>query len=140
MRKIINLFLSSFFLLTVSCFQSGINGPEKPIISDEITDKWKSEFENKYNCKIDYLGLNDQYEEDSIIYLNLIYDTNSIINEKLTENWRETSKEIGKSFYQKTNNDNIHYLRIYYEGRDFTKFTLYNNLNKDIYELNKNKL
>jgi hypothetical protein len=133
MTKIIHLLFFSFFFILVSCInQFGMTGPEKPVLSDKLTTIWKDEFENQYNCKIDYLGLDDEYQEDTIIYLNLKFKKNSLINEKLIENWREISEEIANSFYQKTNNKKIQYLRIYYAGYHIKKSIIFDNLKKTV--------
>lgn len=137
MTKITHLLFFSFFFTLVSCInQFGMTGPEKPVLSDKLTTSWKAEFENKYNCKVDYLGLDDGYEEDTIIYLNIKFKKTSLIHEKLVENWREISEEIANSFYQKTNNKKIHYLRIYYAGNDIKKSIMFDNLKKNSSEIN----
>ena len=137
MTKIAHLLFFSFLFSLVSCInQFGMTGPEKPVLSDKLTTSWKAEFENKYNCKVDYLGLDDGYEEDTIIYLNLKFKQTSLIQEKLIENWREISEEIANSFYQKTKNEKIHFLRIYYAGNDVKKSIMFDNRNKNCSEIN----
>lgn len=66
--------------------------------------KWISDFEKENNCKFNYIGLDKSYMEDSIIYMNLYLNKNSIIEQKILEEGNLLITKICKSFLARSKN------------------------------------
>lgn len=68
--------------------------------------KWKKIIETEYECKIDYVGFEDNsiYEDvkDSSIYIKLHYFDYSILNNQLNDSIEYITSRIGQSFVENT--------------------------------------
>ena len=101
-----------------------------PDVSLKLTpkeQKWKKNVEFKYNCVVDYIGLDSGYMEDSIIYLTLIYRENSTLKTELNTKIEEIGSSIAKSF-KVLNKRKQQYFKI--------RFSYYHNYSKDIVTYN----
>jgi hypothetical protein len=59
---------------------------------------WVDDFEKKNDCKFNYIGLDNGYTEDSIIYMNLYCNNDSKLGKKIIKDGELLTKEFGRSF------------------------------------------
>lgn len=72
-----------------------------PSTEFELTKKeldWKNKIEKNYDCKIDFIGLDSDFQEDSIIYINVIYKDNSNLRKILNLDIENVTKKLSTSF------------------------------------------
>lgn len=107
---------------------------------------WKKQIESKYECSINFIGLDSGFEEDSITYLNISFKDNSILNEKLDEELEMISNKISSSFISSTSGKRkqTYILIKYIYSHNYNNDTIATNIPKERYCLydiiNKNVL
>lgn len=67
-------------------------------------EKWVVDFEKTNDCDFKYIGLDDSYNEDTVIYMNLYCKNNSDIGQKIIKEGEIITREYCKSFLACTNN------------------------------------
>ena len=77
---------------------------DRSLVLNSNEKKWISDFEKENNCKFNYIGLDKSYMEDSIIYMNLYLNKNSIIEQKILEEGNLLITKICKSFLARSKN------------------------------------
>lgn len=77
---------------------------DRSLVLNSNEKKWISDFEKENNCKFNYIGLDKSYMEDSIIYMNLYLNKNSIIEQKILEEGYLLITKICKSFLARSKN------------------------------------
>lgn len=101
--KIIGLIgIMVIFLLYIFAFRDTTWGgwsPESASLTlDSKEQRWVDNFEKENICKITYIGLDDTFMEDSIIYVNLSCNTNSKLGQKIANEGIKVLKEHCKTF------------------------------------------
>jgi hypothetical protein len=110
-KIIITTLIVGFFssLLFLYCTSSDTNWggwtpPDASLKLNKKEIKWVKNFENKYQSTFDYIGLDNGYMEDSIIYITLnchnrsIFENNKIIDKEIF------TKELCKKFLSNSDN------------------------------------
>lgn len=77
---------------------------DRSLVLNSNEKKWISDFAKENNCKFNYIGLDKSYMEDSIIYMNLYLNKNSIIEQKFLEESNLLITEICKFFLARSKN------------------------------------
>ena len=93
-----------YFLIVKKTTWGGWVPDDRALVLNSNEKKWVSDFEEKNKCKFNYIGLDKSYMEDSIIYMNLYLNKNSIIEQKILEEGNLLTTEICKSFLARSNN------------------------------------
>lgn len=106
--KIVYLFLGVFTLifLIVLLYLYSLSGttwggwepPSTALILDKKERAWVREIERHYQCKINYIGLDGAYMNDSIIYITIEYKEHSVLNRALNDEIEEITGYISSSF------------------------------------------
>lgn len=76
----------------------GWEPPNRELSLSKSELKWKKEFEEKHKCKITYIGLDDAFMEDTVIYMNVKCDTNSDLQLTLNDSFPLFTKNLATSF------------------------------------------
>ena len=95
---IITLLLSVviFYINLASSFSYQPPSTELELSPKEIN--WKKRIEQKYDCKFEFIGLDNSFMEDSIIYMRIYCNENSTLNKLLDEELNHISLQFSKSF------------------------------------------
>jgi hypothetical protein len=63
---------------------------------------WKSLVEKKYDCNFNFIGLNQNYMEDSVIYMDIIVYRNSPFQNQIIDSLSSFATKLSKSFFYKS--------------------------------------
>lgn len=85
-----------FYLNLASSFSYRPPSTELNLSPKEIN--WKNKIEQKYDCKFEFIGLDDAFMEDSIIYMRIHCNENSTLNKLLDEESDDISSQFSESF------------------------------------------
>jgi hypothetical protein len=91
----------SFIFLYISFSNTTWGGWKPPSTELELSNQeinWKNKIEQKYDCKFEFIGLDDAFMEDSIIYMRIYCNENSNLNKLLDEDLNQISSQFSKSF------------------------------------------
>ncbi len=64
--------------------------------------EWKDQIQHKYKCKIDFIGLDDSFMEDSVIYMNFDVGNESPLQMLLIDSLENLTKKLSISFLEKS--------------------------------------
>ena len=109
----------------------GWRPPSAALKLTHLEEKWLEKNNAYYNCEIEYIGLDDSYREDSVIYINILYSNtnNSLLFRKLNSNIESITKSISESFLTSSlNKRKQKYIYITYEKQNFEKEILDNTI------------
>ena len=89
----------SFFYIGLSkTTWGGWTPPSTELELDAGELAWKNKVELSYDCKIDFIGLDDAFMEDSIIYTNIDYKENSVLKKDMNDSIEGITNKIASSF------------------------------------------
>lgn len=101
-KIILLICISVFFVFYFFAFREITWGGWSPdsvaLKLDSKEQKWVDDFQKINDCKIDYIGLDNAFMEDSIIYLVLFCNKNSSLSQKILNQGDVLVKEQCKSF------------------------------------------
>ena len=63
---------------------------------------WKKQVRDNYDCEVDFIGLDNGYTEDSIIYINIIYRDNLKLQKILYDSIESFTSKLSNSFIVNT--------------------------------------
>lgn len=108
-------FLIYFFYAFKDTTWGGWKPPSTEFKLDQAENQWKKQIERKYACQIDFIGLDSGFRQDSILYINLIYKTNSVLHRTLNDDIEAITDTISKSFLFVTKRKEQKYIWVSYE-------------------------
>lgn len=77
--------------------------PESTVL--KLSEKeivWKTFVEKKYDCNFNFIGLNQNYMEDSVIYMDIIVYRNSPFQNQNIDSLSSFVSKLSKSFFNKS--------------------------------------
>lgn len=109
----------------------GWTPPDASLKLNPKEQKWKEKIEKTFNCVITYIGLDDSYREDSIIYLTITYRENSILKTKLNTQIKDIGASIAKTFHQIKKRKQQYFSICFTYKHNYNQDLLYNNIPED---------
>jgi hypothetical protein len=64
--------------------------------------KWKHQVQDKYDCTIDFIGLDNSFMEDSVIYMNIEVEDESPLQTLLIDSLENFTRRLSHSFSQRS--------------------------------------
>lgn len=133
--KLYNIIITVGFLIFISVlifFYNAFSGTTwggwtPPDVSLKLSDNekiWVENIENKYKVYFDYIGLDNGYTEDSIIYISLNCNNKSMFKNNQITDTVEFTKELCEQFYG---------ISEYQWDQNYIMFSYYNLKNKNKY-------
>lgn len=101
--KIVLLF-AIIFVFTVLYIElgnttwGGWKPPDASLVLNSKEHNWVTNTERKYNSKFNYIGLDDAFQEDSIIYMNINYTNSSYFATLDSLSIQSLTKQLCQSF------------------------------------------
>jgi|GEM_PF-4239697 len=84
----------------------GWKPPSTELELSESESNWKYQVEKKYNCSFEFIGLDSDFMEDSVIYMNIHCAKNSPLQHKLCDSIELITKKLAQSFVKNSTNRN----------------------------------
>jgi hypothetical protein len=108
---IIILIIVGFFSILIFFYAAfsgttwgGWTPPDVSLKLNDNESKWVENIENKYEVIFDYIGLDNGYTEDSIIYITLNCNNKSTLDKNKITNKEKFVKELCKQFFHISEN------------------------------------
>lgn len=100
---IVLLGMLAVFMVTNSIYRGvqsvGWSPPDTSLKLDVNEKKWKAAFQKKNGCRITYFGLDGAFLEDSIIYLELDFQSNAVFSKKMASDGASVTQELCRQFF-----------------------------------------
>lgn len=95
---IISVLIAFFYycIMLGSAFSFRPPSTELELSNQEIN--WKNKIEQKYDCKFEFIGLDNAFMEDSIIYMTIFCNDNSNLIKLLDEDLNQITSQFSNSF------------------------------------------
>lgn len=104
--SIIILLFSVFLYFFISLSGTTWGGwvPDASIELNQKESKWVENIQKQYSCKIDYIGLDNNFAEDTVLYIHILFDDNSRLNDLLITKMEPLTDFLSQSFLKKSTN------------------------------------
>lgn len=90
--------LAAYILLSNMGAMYGWKPPSTELELNDRESSWRKAVEENYQCKIEFIGLDNGFREDSILYITLEYKDNSKLHGDLNEEIESITQKIAASF------------------------------------------
>lgn len=111
-----------FYFAFSSTTWGGWTPPDASLELNSEENIWVQNFEKRNKCHFDYIGLDNGYTEDSIIYMNLYLTKKSNLEENISKDGEIFTKEVCQSFLNSSTKART---------QNYVKLTYYTNKFKD---------
>lgn len=107
--------------------------PSTELLLTQKETNWKKQVEKNYNCDISFIGLDDSFAEDSVIYMRINYGDHSILKKELNDEIENITTKISSSFVNSSKNKRkqSHILITYSYSHNHTNDVVDNNVPND---------